>query len=89
MRRTIRVTRRLRCCIVIDMILLSSEIVLLERRGISGRIDSFPLFADSSLEQNLNYAGVSDGLYVGILLTIIVVYRLAMRGVLAWRKNLT
>ena len=36
---------------------------------------------------NLGYAGVNDGLYAGILIIIIVVYRLAMWGVLVWRKR--
>ncbi|BGP05738.1 hypothetical protein JCM10049v2_001551 [Rhodotorula toruloides] len=37
--------------------------------------------------QNLGYGGVSDGLYVGILIIIIFVYRLLMWGVLVWRKR--
>ncbi|GAA5862294.1 hypothetical protein JCM8547_007591 [Rhodosporidiobolus lusitaniae] len=37
--------------------------------------------------QNLDIAGVSDGLYVGILLIIAVVFRLLMWGVLVWRKK--
>ncbi|TKA52191.1 hypothetical protein B0A53_05035 [Rhodotorula sp. CCFEE 5036] len=37
--------------------------------------------------QNLGIAGVSDGLYVGIMFIIIVVYRLMMWGVLTWRKR--
>lgn len=36
--------------------------------------------------QDLSYAGVSDGLYVGILVIIILFYRLATWGVLVWRK---
>ncbi|GAA5983036.1 hypothetical protein JCM10908_006875 [Rhodotorula pacifica] len=37
--------------------------------------------------QNLGIAGVSDELYVGIMLIIIVVYRLLMWGVLVWKKR--
>ena len=37
--------------------------------------------------QNLGIAGVSDGLYVGIMFIIIIVYRLLMWGVLTWRKR--
>ncbi|GAA6021383.1 hypothetical protein JCM8202_003594 [Rhodotorula sphaerocarpa] len=37
--------------------------------------------------QDLDIAGISDGLYVGILLIIIFVYRFAMWLVLIWRKR--
>lgn len=36
---------------------------------------------------NLGYTGVNDGLYAGILIIIIVIYRLMMWGVLEWRKK--
>lgn len=44
--------------------------------------DSLPRFL-----QDLGYAGVSDGLYVGILIIMIVVYRLALWGVLVMKKR--
>ncbi|GAA5824510.1 hypothetical protein JCM3770_000105 [Rhodotorula araucariae] len=37
--------------------------------------------------QDLDIAGVSDGLYAGILVIIIVVFRLMMWGMLVWRKR--
>ncbi|KPV74540.1 uncharacterized protein RHOBADRAFT_37583 [Rhodotorula graminis WP1] len=37
--------------------------------------------------QDLDIAGVSDGLYVGILVIIIIVFRLLMWGMLVWRKR--
>ncbi|GAA5850639.1 hypothetical protein JCM9279_006370 [Rhodotorula babjevae] len=37
--------------------------------------------------QDLDIAGVSDGLYVGLLIIIIVVFRLLMWGMLVWRKR--
>ncbi|BGP49303.1 hypothetical protein JCM10450v2_005187 [Rhodotorula kratochvilovae] len=37
--------------------------------------------------QDLDIAGVSDGLYAGILVVIIVVFRLLMWGMLVWRKR--
>ncbi|ORY79730.1 P-loop containing nucleoside triphosphate hydrolase protein [Leucosporidium creatinivorum] len=43
--------------------------------------------AGSDILDNLGYSGISEGLYVGILLIIILVMRLAMWGVLAWRKH--
>lgn len=39
------------------------------------------------LTQNLGYAGISEGLYAGILVIIIVVMRLMMLGALVWRKR--
>jgi len=39
------------------------------------------------LVNNLGYQGANDGLYIGILLIIIVFYRLAMWGVLVIRKR--
>jgi hypothetical protein len=37
--------------------------------------------------QDLGYQGVSTGLYIGILLIIILVYRLALYGVLVLKKR--
>lgn len=37
--------------------------------------------------QDLGFAGISEGLYVGILFIIILVFRLLMWGVLVWRKR--
>ncbi|KAL8278129.1 hypothetical protein RQP46_009453 [Phenoliferia psychrophenolica] len=44
-------------------------------------------YPSSLTPEDLGYAGVSDGLYVGILLIIIVVYRLALWGVLVMKKR--
>lgn len=43
--------------------------------------------AGNDILVDLGYAGVSDGLYVGILIVIIVVYRVAMWGALVWKKR--
>ena len=42
---------------------------------------------ETILFQNLGYEGANDGLYVGVLIIIVVFYRMAMWGVLAIRKR--
>lgn len=43
--------------------------------------------AGNDILVNLGYAGVSDGLYLAILVLIIVVFRVAMWGALVWKKR--